>query len=388
MRTERVLAAVLLASGTAHANAPAPYSRPTGAVPGVVTLRASPLAVEREDLVIDCAGAVHPTCTFTATYALHNPSANEEEVLGAFYNFGPGPIAIAHDGVDARTEATPEQLAQMDALVRQDPFADSGRTVKREAFHVVVAGGARARLVFRGEVAPITYEGTEARGYEFSAIETRHPLVGTTRRDAASSDEEFLYLASPLATWPGDPEIHVTIRHDGGAEFSASSPRTAFRTTHEGGRVVERTVMRASARENLDFRLHHDVPSVWQGGPTAALGLRFGREELRARFGWEVGLGRTFVLGASAETNFDAYVTPAALLEAATPSFAFVVPSLALGLGVPVQIRRDTATRVGVRTQITLSWPFVSFLFPIDVYPAESSSGSRVEGSFLGQVSF
>jgi hypothetical protein len=37
---------------------------------------------------------------------------------------------------------------------------------------------------------------------------------------------------------------------------------------------------------------------------------------------------------------------------------------------------------------LTMSWPILSILFPIDIYPAPNGSGSHVEGSFVTQLSF
>lgn len=111
-------------------------------------------------------------------------------------------------------------------------------------------------------------------------------------------------------------------------------------------------------------------------------------DERAARFGYELGIGSSLVFGATADTNFGKYVTAAMTLDAATPSFIFVIPSLAFGAGVPVQFREKADPRVGVRTQMTIAFPLVRVSFPLDFYPRENSSGSHFEGSFVTAISF
>jgi hypothetical protein len=147
-------------------------------------------------------------------------------------------------------------------------------------------------------------------------------------------------------------------------------------------------VLRAKSGENLRYRLSHDPFPIRNGGPVVGLGPRIGRAELRTRLGYELGIGRSYILGLNADTNFSDYVTPALTIDAATPNVAFMIPSLSFGIGGTAEFRRDAATRFGIRTQFGISWPLLSVTFPIDVYPAPNSSGSHVEGAFLTQLSF
>jgi hypothetical protein len=263
-------------------------------------------------------------------------------------------------------------------------------TLRRDPFRIVVAPGGGADLVFEGTLDPVRYDtrGEANGGYVLEPIYTRHALLGPNRELAwSATDDEFLYLVSPISHWAGDPEVHVSVRHRAASDFTATSP-TGFVTERSGSIVTERAVVRASSGANLRFRLSYMPPSLHHGGPVVGIGPRIGREELRVRLGYEVGISTYMILGAAADTNFDDYVTTASTLDFATPCFLFIVPSLSAGAGVPVQFRRDVAARVGVRGQLGLSWPLLSLLFPIDVYPAPSSSGSHVEASFLVQLSF
>jgi hypothetical protein len=384
---------------SAPANAPAPFSRPTGAVPGVVVERASPVRVEREELAIDCTGVgapLHSTCTFRATYFLANPTDAEEELVGAFYTLRSGGVEARLDGVAVHADLTPEQVERLDAIVRDDPAiaelttGDGALNLVREGFRIVVRPAARARLVFTGPLQPTRFIDDNPReGYAFPPLYTRHPF-GTSSGSLAWSRgaEDYLYLVSPISKWAGDPEVVVTIRHDARTDFHLVSPRASATTMRDGNVETERLVFRASSRENLRFGLAYTPPFLKNGGPVLGIGPRIGREELRVKTGYDVGLSSFMVLGGSAETNFDRYITGAVVLDAATPSFVGVIPSLSAGAGVPVQFRHGEPTRVGARFQIGISWPLVGISLPIDVYPTGNSSGSHVEGAFMTQVSF
>jgi hypothetical protein len=396
--------AALACATPARANAPAPFSRPAGAAAGIVAERQSPLLVEREEIVVDCAkegeAPLHADCSFVATYFLYNPTAAEEEVLGAFYTAeqadadrsrAPAPTRVTAllDGADVRTQATDDQLARMDAVVREDPEI-AALELGREPFRIVVGAGRRGQLVFAGPLPPIRYARTSPpEGYAIPAIVARHvALASTSSREWETSDEEFLYLISPLRGWAGDPSVHVTVRHHSSRGFTPASPVAGWTMATDGRVTTARAVVRASSKENLRFRVEHIPLPVHNGGPVVGIGPRIGREELRVRLGYEVGISSFLVLGASAETNFQQYVTAAMTLDAATPCVFFFIPSLAIGAGVPVQVRRGEPARVGARGQIGMSWPILSIVLPIDYYPVENSSGSHVEAAFLTQVSF
>ncbi len=410
-RVARLAAAALLSlavasfDGAAKANAPAPFSRPTGAAAGLVTERASPVRVVREQLDVDCArqsSPVHPSCTFVATYELDNPASNEEELLGAFYTAesaggrGSGddpspPVRAELDGVDVGATAKDSQLTRMDAIVHEDPDLRSLEErsplqLRRSPFRIVVAGHAKARLVFRGELAPTMFASRRPAAYELPPIAVRHVALGGNRD--ASSEEEFLYLISPIRRWSGDAEVHIRVRYRRQSSFSPAAPSTSWSRVDEGDVSTSSTVVRAAAGENLRFRLSVGMSPLVNGGPVVGIGPRIGREELRVRLGYEVGIASFMVAAASVETNFDEYLTAAMTLDFATSSLMYVIPSLAVGVGAAAQLRTHAPTRVGGRTQLTVSWPLVSFTFPIDVYPVAGSAGSHVEGAFLTQLSF
>ena len=406
-----IVLAPLGGTRVARANAAAPFSTPVGAVPGAVMERASPLRVEREELVVDCAQPGAFACTFTATYFLYNPTNLVEEVLGAFYamrttdphasswhnNNSSGTddhVRAELDGQAADAPGTDEQLQRMDEIVVHDPeigrLTASGRFgLQRDPFLVSVAPGTRARLVFRGPLRPIRFEDPGPKeGYAIPALRVRHVALASKNLPTWDRVElEYLYLLSPLRGWAGDPNVTITVRYPLARDFTPSSP-APWRSETDGEIVTSTTTVRAATADNLRFRLSRNPFPIMHGGPLLGIGPRIGREELRARFGYEIGGPEALVYSVAGETNFRDYVTAVATVEAASPSFVFIIPSLALGIGVPVQFRKDAPTRVGVRGQLAISWPLVSLLFPIDVYVAENSSGAHVEGAFVTQVSF
>lgn len=414
-----VLGCALVAPAVARANAAAPFSRDTSGPTGVFFERATTIRVEREELVIVCEGTRHPTCRFEATYFLHNRGGSAEELLGAFYELleprllgavhdpetprahesrsrGPGEVSVKLDGAPVDREATAEQLARMDALVLADEAVakdvrDGSRHLHRSPFRLSLGPDARARLLFAGELSPTEFRHEGAlQPYTPPAVAVRHPVFGATDSSRwVDTSDAFVYLITPLSGWAGDPEITVTIRHDAGAHFAPESP-TSWSSARGAGvaEVVERTTMRPSAKQNLRFRLERSSFPLKNGGPLVGMGPRIGREELRLRAGFEVSGPAFLVYGLAVETNLERYATGVATVEVATPSLFYVIPSAAFGVGLPVQWRKDEPTRVGARGVLTLSWPVLSFLFPVDVYPTPNSSGSRVEGSFLTQLSF
>ena len=418
--------ALTLTPRLAQANAPAPYSRPAGAARGVVVERASPLAVEREELDIDCTGGgtpLNPTCTFVATYHLFNPTNAEEELLGAFYALGSGGeerdahdprdprdpraqmstaptaddarVEAKLDGQSVRAEATPEQLARMDDIVRRDPEVRAltvyGKRLLRTPFSIRVAPSARAKLVFSGELAPLVSERRERgmHGYTLPAIVARHLAFSATSRERwTSSVDELIYVASPLATWAGDPEIHVTIRTLRANDFVPQSLDGAWTESSEAGARVSRATFRASTKQNVAFRVTHRPSPLYNGGPLVGIGPRLGREELRLRAGYEIGIGSSLIAGLAAESNLQEYVIVVPTVELASPNVIAIIPSLAIGAGMPVQARKSEPARVGGRVMLTISWPVLSLLFPIDIYPEPGASTSHVQGSFMTQLSF
>jgi hypothetical protein len=397
---------VMLWPVAARANAPAPYSRAMGTAPGVVLERPSPVVVERENLEIDCVATTseyHPQCKFVATYFLFNPSANGEELLGAFYRadkppeyqsgWSGGSVDALLDGVDVRADATAEQIARMNEIVNADPataqiVTAKSLTLHADPFRITVAAGQRSQLVFKGNLEAMEFRDDSPReGWLFPAIVCRHVVLGSSMSKGwTNTSEDYLYVASPLAQWAGDPMIHVTLRHGSHTSFESTMPNW---TSHSrDGVTTEQTTLRARDKANLTYRLAVNEDIIHNGGPLVGIGPRLGRKELHTRFAYEIGILKSYMAAVQAETNFDNYVVAAPEITAATPNFAGIIPGLAFGVGAPIQFRKHVDPRAGIRFEIGFTFPIVSLAIPIDYYPVENSSHSHVEAAFLTQLSF
>ena len=63
----------------------------------------------------------------------------------------------------------------------------------------------------------------------------------------------------------------------------------------------------------------------------------------------------------------------------------FVIPSLSLGVGVPVQLHSSGPASIGARAFVGVSFPYLSLMVPIDVY---FDDPSHPRAAFMGQLSF
>jgi hypothetical protein len=390
-----VLLCSSLAPRAAHANAPAPYRYDLAALGGAWVIGQTPLVVEREELDFTC-GLVDlsPSCRFRAVYHVYNPTSAREQVLGAFYGIASEATSIRAAGVDVRRELTDEQAITMDASVRAlgretDPTLRPGEEpapVSRTGFTLAVEPGARVDLAFDGPIRPTFAERADpGGGFLLPALTTRHPYVSSRDRNEAS--HEYRYALFPIKSWAGAPLVAVTVRFPSSWRFDSAGTIPWSRTS-SGGETTARA--RLDPRAVATLRLPFTVPgaTVLDGGPLAGIGGRLDVQELRARFGWEAGLSGGAAIGSLAlETNFHSRATVVSLIEAALPNLMFLIPSLGAGVGVPVQWRSEGPALVGARIQLTMSFPLLSLVFPIDWYPA-APEGASAQTSLIAQVSF
>ncbi len=120
------------------------------------------------------------------------------------------------------------------------------------------------------------------------------------------------------------------------------------------------------------------------GGPIAAVGLGMGQGNRRAvvRAGYEIGSAPFLIHSAVVESDFaDVSVVPAT--EVATANVALIVPSVSLGVGLPVRV--FPRPRVGIRTQAALSWPVFSLVGTFDVFVGPNGDTPRVRGGLFAQ---
>jgi hypothetical protein len=398
-----VAGAVLVGSPRrAQANAAAAEFVSPEAAAGAWLASATSLAVEHEDLVIRCEGGRDraPVCQFEATYHVYNPTSAEREALGAFY--GGRDVAITLDGRDARLAISPALLAALDASVappsRPAPRPHHAvasleisdpRQLSRSGFQIKVAPNARARLVFAGRIDPVYHQNASVyTGFAIPPHITRHVALATPQdRDARA---RFSYFLSPLRTWAGARSIDVTISAPARwplAPQPLDGSDGPWTITRDGGRTLAHARVQGERAGDLTFEVTMPGHAVFNGGPFAAVGGSFGADGgLRLRAGYEVARPTWVLYSLALESNARDRLAGVAVVEAALPSFYFIVPSLALGAG-PIAERHRGATSVGVRAQATAAFILLSAMLAADVFP-ERSSNDVVRWSLFGQISF
>ncbi len=378
-----ILLVLVALPGRAWANAAARFVAAPANEGGAFIVRPTSLVVDCEKLGFRCDAR---DCQFTAVYHVMNPGDAREEVLGAFYGIEAEKLTATANGVDARRTLTPEQLRAVDDVVAvSDPAVVRDSRVTREGFVLGVDAHARATLVFSGRMHPFTFETrSDVVGeYGLPPLETRHLVLGTrARKDTIST---YAYALSPLQSWAGSPTIDVTVR----------CPSARYWGRGQDGWTVGRDADGFVARRTLGARdastLHFDVvtpgTSVLHGGPLVGFGGRIDAGELRGRFGYEAAVPWWVIWSTSVETSFKGTTTIIPLGEVATPDLLAFIPSLGLGAGVPVQMRSGAPTQVGARLQLTFSWPVLSVVLPVDLFP-RAQSGDVFQVGLYAQASF
>lgn len=376
------LLATLTLSPPARANAPAPLVRADRNEGGAFVARPTSLVVEHEDLSFRCNG---DDCAFQAVYHVVNPTDAREEVLGAFYGIAADQLTATADGADARRTLCPDQMSTVDnavAVLDQELARDD---VARQGFYLAVDAHARATLVFAGRMQSVVFDTrSDVLGeFAFPPLATRHLWLGT--RATEDTTDEYAYALSPIRSWAGSPTIEVTVRCPSARYWPAD--QAGWAVSEQDGDLVARRTIAAADASTLRFRVVHPGTIVLNGGPMIGLGGRIdGTGEFRARLGYEGALPWWVIWSASVETSFKGTTTVVPLGEVATPDLIFVIPSLGLGAGVPVQIRQGAGTYVGARMQLTVSFPVLSMVLPVDVFPGASSDVWQV--GLFGQASF
>ncbi|WP_240356472.1 hypothetical protein [Myxococcus eversor] len=357
--------------------------------PGLARTRSEVLG---EKLDFDCAEAEREAaCRFEARYRLRNGTSEVEVIDAAFLGlrthevsvrFDEEPLPVTEEQVDP---SGPTSGAGETAPVRSPPENTFRRLEQRFGFTLTLPPGKEGDLVVRGVVR------LERRflssGYVWPAIKARHVLLSPGPARATHWDID--YLLGPIRTWAGNPELHVTVRVPSTWEVGSSpdaSARTApvatdWRLRHEGSQVVaERHLTAASAPEWLNVTLTKPVPWWTPGGVQLGLGLRsLDGIRLLARLGYQFAAPEAFLHSFSAETDFHKQLVLTPLSQYATPQVA-IIPSLGLGLGVPVQVLPDV--RPGLRLLVDLHFGPVGAVLNWDHYP-ELGEGTDSFSQFL-----
>lgn len=361
------ISTLVCASRVAHANAAASeWSTPSRAG-GAWLTGASPIEVDREELRIECPDA----CRFVAEYAVHNASDAEVTTRGAFY--GTGEATIELDGKSARTDVS--DLSALDALVKKNAPDPDAAVGDRTPFTITLAAGAAGKLIFRGELRP-TFE-TNPRpyyGFVLPAYMTRHPLLHTEPRDAART--EYRYLVHPLRAWSGARAVHVEVRWPRGWDSATPTLDGAppFVVRDEGGARIATCDADGARAGTLGLAFQSGGRALLHGGPLIGVGGQPEPGELRLRAGYELAGPEWVTYSVAAETNARDRMLVAGIVEASLPDILFFWPAIGVGVG-PVVGGGPRGPYGGARVQGTLSWPFVSFVLPVDIVAPSFTTG-------------
>ncbi|RKG96861.1 hypothetical protein D7V97_35085 [Corallococcus sp. CA053C] len=323
-----------------------------------------------EKLDFDCAEVEHEAvCHFEARYRLRNGTPEAEVIDAAFLGLRTREVSVQFDG-----EPLPVTEGQADPM---GPTSGSARLaqspVERFGFTLTLPPGREGELLVRGLMQ------LERRflpsGYVWPAVQARHALLSPGPARATHWDID--YLLGPIRTWAGNPNLHVTVRVPSAWEVGSSPDASAhtlpvatgWRLRHEDAHgVAERRLTAASAPEWLNVTLTKPKPWWTPGGVQLGLGARLGDDSrFMARLGYQFAGPESFLHSLSVETDFREQVVLTPLTQYATPQVA-IIPSLGLGLGIPVQVLPEA--RPGLRLLADLHFGPLGAALSWDHYPA------------------
>jgi hypothetical protein len=336
-----------------------------------------------EELSFDCSRAEREaSCRFEARYRLRNSTSETEVIDAAFLGIRVHEVSVAFDGeplpVAQGQMGPPESTPGTGAAAQAPPSTEDAlelrtrTSVERFGFTLTLPPERGGDLVVRGVVR------LERRflpsGYEWPAVQARHVLLSSETWRATSWDID--YLLGPIRTWAGSPELHVTVRIPSAWEVG-SSPDASARTLPVAAgwqvrrmgahAVAERRLAGASAPEWFNITLTQHKPRWIPGGVQLGVGARLGgASRFMARLGYQLAAPESFLHSLSVETDFREQLVLTPLTQYATPQL-FILPSLGLGGGVPVQVLPEA--RPGVRLLADLHFGPVGAAFSWDHYP-------------------
>lgn len=371
----------LLVAAPAAANVAASTRTPAAFTlsPGTARTRTEVLG---EELSFDCSEAEREeACRFEARYRLRNGTSEAEVIDAAFLGVRVREVSVEFDGAPlpvAEGQVVPSESTPGtgdDAQAPPSPEEALGRlartSVERFGFTLTLPPERGGELVVRGVVR------LERRflpsGYEWPAVQARHVLLSSARR---ATHWDIDYLLGPIRTWAGNPELHVTVRIPSAWEVGSSPdayPRTlpeatGWQVRREGAHAVaERRLEAASAPEWLNIALTQRKPWWPPGGVQLGVGARLGEgSRFMARLGYQLAAPESFLHSLSVETDFREQLVLTPLTQYATPQI-LIIPSLGLGVGVPVQVLPEA--RPGLRLLVDLHFGPVGAALSWDHYP-------------------
>ncbi len=204
-------------------------------------------------------------------------------------------------------------------------------------------------------------------------LHARHPLLSSAWESAvrgfAWTRPDDLRFASV-----GPTTVRARVPstwHEGGALRAAESTPGHRQLTYDP------PAREPPGRIGIAFGRGERGELLRQGGPFVALGasLNVGRpsfeEGFRARAGYTFGLHEFVLVSLSAESDFRSQVLVTPTVELASWGM-IVVPSLSLGVGLPIQLA--PTPRPGVRFEASATLYSVGFVASLDLWPDDGTT--------------
>ena len=372
-------------------------AQPDPALLGELGLVAGGLRVTGEELTLSCAERRgRPVCDLLARYQLHNPSPRAQTLVAAFYGVYTENVRIVVDGRPAAAALTTEQIAALDARVEGVQHEQAGRgswrlgrgprpELVRTGFALRARPGQRLGVVVTGRMHPGRFF---VPSYARPAVSTRHIWLGSA---PGSTDFNFTYLVAPIRTWGPAPPIRLRLRYPSAWKLSGTlagargvTPLAAGR--RQGDLTEIRATIDGQAVDSVDFSVTLPPPHLFHGGPLLGLGGTLDdSRRLRVRLGYEVAAPAWLFHNLNIETDFDQELLLVPTMHATTAGVFSVIPSLSVGLGLPIRVHsRPTA---GVRLELTVQWPVLGLVATFDIFPGvDTAAAEFFQAGLLAQI--
>jgi hypothetical protein len=201
---------------------------------------------------------------------------------------------------------------------------------------------------------------------ELDPLAARHPILGESWQSASRG---FVWIRPDdlrfASVGPTSIEVRVPDGWFGGADLKSSADARVFTYSSSEGSAHRDVTLQLSRGSRHGFIRH--------GGPFLAFGGTID-EGIRARLGYTVAFGEFVLASLAVDSDFERQVIITPQVEIASWSMV-LIPSLSLGLGVPIRVTEHEmyARTVGLRVEASATFLALGFVATLDIWPATES---------------